>query len=50
MQHSTRSKVLWLLIVASLAIGIGGCDPGPNVWSGVKNPAPVSPQPKEAGR
>ena len=50
MQRSTRFPLLWLVLAASLAAGVTGCGPGPNVWHGVKNPAPVPTQSKEAGR
>jgi hypothetical protein len=51
MRHSARfTSLLRLVIAAAIAAGIGGCGPGPNVWPGVKNPAPVPAQPKEAAR
>lgn len=50
MRHSRWFFVLWLVVAGWLAATLAGCDPGKPVWHGVKNPAPVSAQPKEAGK
>ena len=47
----TRIQIVGLLLMAAiLSMLLAGCSPGPNVWHGVKQPAPVPAQPKEAGR
>jgi hypothetical protein len=50
MRSFQQRRISVLAILAILLTGLAGCDPGPNVWPGVKAPKTATAPAKEVAR